>query len=152
MRRPSSQLIGAAYYMAGHVVLAFHFGLVIKNIEVLENGDAGAELPAAEHLPQLDRVTVCLGGTAALTHFQAPATDDLMMADYAAILGFTPKMSNDEREAIIERGFARARSVVAKNAEEVARIAKVLMVWRSVDLSDVQPRVRATEIPISPRR
>jgi ATP-dependent Zn protease len=75
-----------------------------------------------------------------------------MMADYAAILGFTPKMSNDEREAIIERGFARARSVVAKNAEEVARIAKVLMVWRSVDLSDVQPRVRAREIPISPRR
>jgi len=62
MRRPSSQLIGAAYYMAGHVVLAFHFGLVIKNIEVLENGDAGAELPAAEHLPQLDRVTVCMGG------------------------------------------------------------------------------------------
>ena len=62
MRRPSSQLIGAAYYMAGHVVLAYHFGLVIKNIEVLENGDAGAELPAAEHLPQLDRVTVCMGG------------------------------------------------------------------------------------------
>jgi hypothetical protein len=48
--------------MAGHVVLAFHFGLVIKNIEVLENGDAGAELPAAEHLPQLDRVTVRMGG------------------------------------------------------------------------------------------
>ena len=141
--------------MAGHVVLAFHHGLVIKNIEVLENGDAAADLSAAEHLPMLDRVTVCMGGTAAQTHFQAPATEYLMMADYAAILGFTPEIANDEREAIIERGFVRARGVVAKNAEEVSRIARVLMAWRSVDLSDIRPRVtavRAREIPISPRR
>jgi len=146
MRRPTSQLIGAAYHMAGHVVLALHYGLEIKNIEVLENGDGGADLPSADHLALLDRVTICMGGTAAQTHFQTPTTDFLMMADYATILGFTSEMVNDEREAIIERGFVRARGIVAKNVEEVARIAKVLMAWRSVDLSDAQPSSKRSKV------
>ena len=134
MRRLSNQLIGAAYHEAGHVVLALHYGVKIGNIELAEDGEGSDDLQSAERLPLIDRVSICMGGAAAQTHFQAPATQQAVTADYTTILNFTPELTNEEREALIEKGFVRARSIVARKADEVARLAKMLMARRSFNL------------------
>jgi ATP-dependent Zn protease len=142
MTNSSSEVVGAAYHEAGHVLVALHYGLDVGLIEVRENGDGGTNISSAEHLPLLDRVAVCMGGGAAQQHFQAPATDHAMMADYVMVYNLTPEMTDEEREEAIEKAFLRARSIIAQNADEVARLAKILITRRSIKLDEVQPPVR----------
>ena len=142
MTNSGSELVGAAYHEAGHVLVALHFGLDVGLIVVRENGDSGTNLSSTEHLPLLDRVAVCMGGGAAQQHFQAPATKQAMMADYAIIHDLTPEMTDEEREEAIEKAFIRARSIIAQNADEVARLAKILITQRSINMDEVQPPIR----------
>ena len=132
-------VIGAAYHEAGHVLLALHYGLDIGEIVIRENGDGNSDTSPSEHLPLLDRVAVCMGGAAAQQHFQAPATDHAMLADYAMVVEFTPEMTNEEREVVIEKGFVRARRVIAQNTDELARLAKILIEKRSINLNEIRP-------------
>jgi len=142
MTNSSSDVVGAAYHEAGHVLVALHYGLDVGLIVVPENGDGGSNISRTEHLPLLDRMTVCMGGGAAQQHFQAPATDHAMMADYVMVYNLTPKMTDEEREAAIEKAFVRACSIIAQNAGEVARLAKILITRRSIKLDEVEPPVK----------
>jgi len=83
-----------------------------------------------------------MGGGAAQQHFQAPATDHAMMADYVMVYNLTLEMTDEERETAIEKAFVRARSIIAQNAVEVARLAKILIARRSIKLDEIQPPVR----------
>jgi hypothetical protein len=65
------------------------------------------------------------------------------MADYASILSLTPEMTDEKREEMIELAFVRARDIVAVNADQVRRLAKLLIAARCVNLSDVRPPVVA---------
>jgi ATP-dependent Zn protease len=152
MTKSSSEVVGAAYHEAGHVLVALHFGLKVGLIVVRENGDRGTNISQTELLPLLDRVAVCMGGSAAQQHFQAPATDHAMMADYVSVYNLTPEMSDEEREAAIEKAFVRARSIIAMNADEVARLAKILITRRSIKLDEVQPPVRPKPATVDPIR
>ena len=142
MTKSSSEVVGAAYHEAGHALVALHYGLEVGLIVVRENGDGGTDISRIEHLSLLDRVAVCMGGGAAQQHFQAPATDHAMTADYVLIYNLTPEMTDEEREAAIEKAFVRARSIIAQNADEVARLAKTLITRRSIKLDEIQPPVR----------
>jgi hypothetical protein len=144
--------LGAAYHEAGHVLVALHYGLNVGLIVVRENGDGGTNIGPTEHLPLLDRVAVCMGGGAAQQHFQAPATDQAMKVDYIMVYNLTPEMTEEEREAAIEKGFVRARSIIAQNAGEVARLAKILITSRSIKLDEVQPPVRPKPADGDPKR
>jgi len=144
MTNTSSEVVGAAYHEAGHALVALHYGLEVGQIVVRENGDGGTDISRTEHLPLLDRVAVCMGGGAAQQHFQAPATatDHAMMADYVMVYNITLEMTYEERETAIEKAFVRARSIIAQNAVEVARLAKILIARRSIKLDEIQPPVR----------
>ena len=142
MTHSSSEVVGAAYHEAGHVLVALHYGLDVGLIVVRENGDGGTNMSRTEHLPLLDQVTIFMGGAAAQQHFQAPATDHAMMADYVMVYNLTPEMTDDEREEAIEKAFVHARSIIAQNADEVARLAKILIARRSIKLDELQPPVR----------
>jgi len=142
MTNTSSEVVGAAYHEAGHALVALHYGLEVGQIVVRENGDGGTDISRIEHLPLLDRVAVCMGGGAAQQHFQAPATDHAMMADYVMVYNLTLEMTDEERETAIEKAFVRARSIIAQNADEVARLAKILIARRSIKLDEIQPPVR----------
>lgn len=142
MTSSRSELVGAAYHEAGHVLVALHFGLDVGLIVVRENGDGGTKISSTEHLPLLERVAVCMGGGAAQQHFQAPATEHAMMADYAMIYDLTPEMTDEEREEAIEKAFIRARGIIAQNADEVARLAKILISHQSININEVQPPIR----------
>src|SRR5262245_52928901 len=113
MNNSSSDVVGAAYHEAGHVLVALHYGLDVGLIVVRENGDGGTNIGRTEHLPLLDRVTVCMGGGAAQQHFQAPATNHAMMADYVMVYNLTPEMIDEEREEAIKKAFVHARTIVA---------------------------------------
>jgi hypothetical protein len=141
MINSSSDVVGAAYHEAGHVLVALHYGLDVGLIVVRENGDGGTDMSPTDHLPLLDRVTVFMGGGAAQQHFQAPPTNH-MMADYVIVYNLTPEMTDEEREEAIKKAFIRARTIIALNADEVARLAKILITKRSVKLGEVQPPVR----------
>src|SRR5262249_30106005 len=104
-----------------------------------ENGDGGTKISRTEHLPLLDRVAVCMGGGAAQQHFQTPAKDHAMMADYVVVYNLTPEMTEEEREEAIEKAFLRARSIIAENADEVARLRNVLIRRRKINWPGVQP-------------
>jgi ATP-dependent Zn protease len=52
-------------------------------------------------------------------------------------------MTDEEREKAIEKAFVRARSIIAQNADEVARLAKILIARRSIKLDEIQPPVRS---------
>ena len=152
MSNSSSDVIGAAYHEAGHVLVALHYGLDVELIVIRENGDGGTNIRRTEHLPLLDRVAVCMGGGAAQQHFQAPATDHAMMADYVLIYNLTPEMTDEEREETIEKAFVRACSIIAQNADEVARLAKILISRLSIKLEEVQPPVRPKPVDGEPTR
>ena len=49
----------------------------------------------------------------------------------------------DDREEMIELAFVRARDIIAMNADEVRRLAKLLIVVRCVNLLNVRPPVVA---------
>ena len=140
MTNSSSDVVGAAYHEAGHVLVALYYGLDVGLIVVRENGVGGTHVSRTEHLSLLDRMTVCMGGTAAQQHFQAPATEQAVMADY--VISLTPKMTDEEREAAVVQAFVHARSIIAQNADEVARLAKILITRRSIKLDEVHPPVR----------
>jgi hypothetical protein len=152
MNNSSSDVVGAAYHEAGHVLVALHYGLEVGLIVVRENGDGDTDISRTEHLPLLDRVAVCMGGGAAQQHFQAPATDHAMMADYVMVYNLTPQMTDEEREAAIEKAFIRARSIIAQNADEVARLAKILIARRAIKLDEVRPPVRPKPADGDPTR
>jgi ATP-dependent Zn protease len=152
MTNSNSEVVGAAYHEAGHVLVALHYGLDVGLIVIRENGDGGTNISRTEHLPLLDRVAVCMGGGAAHQHFQAPATDHAMMADYVMVYNLTPEMTDEEREEAIEKAFVRARSIIARNADEVARLAKILITRRSIKLDEVQPPVRPKPADVDPTR
>ena len=152
MTHSSNEVVGAAYHEAGHVLVALHYGLDVGLIVVRENGDGGTNISRAEHLPLLDQVVIFMGGGAAQQHFQTPATDHAMMADYVMVCNLTTEMTNDEREGAIERAFVRARSIIAQNAEEVARLAKILIARRSIKLDELQPPVRPKSATGNPTR
>jgi len=142
MTNTSSEVVGAAYHEAGHALVALHYGLEVGQIVVRENGDGGTDISRTEHLPLLDRVAVCMGSGAAQQHFQAPATDHAMMADFVMVSNLTLEMTDEELETAIEKAFVRARSIIAQNAVEVARLAKILIARRSIKLDEIQPPVR----------
>lgn len=142
MTNSSNEVVGAAYHEAGHALVGLHYDLEVGQIVVRENGDGGTDISPTEHLPLLDRVAVCMGGGAAQQHFQAPATDHAMMADYVMVYNLTLEMTDEERETTIEKAFVRARSIIAQNADEVARLAKILIARRSIKLDEIQPPVR----------
>jgi hypothetical protein len=151
MTQPSSELIGAAYHEAGHILVALHYGLEIGLIVVRENGDGGTDISSTEHLPLLDRVAICMGGGAAQQHFQAPTTDTAMSADYVMVCNLTSEMKDDEREAAIEKAFVRARSVIERNSDEVARLAKILIAKWSINLDEVEPPVSLKVTDVGPK-
>src|SRR5215510_2059782 len=99
MTELSSDVVGAAYHEAGHILVALHYGLEVGLIVVQEDGDGGTNISSTDHLPLVDRVAVCMGGGAAQQHFQAPATHHAMLADYVTVCNLTPEMSDEEREA-----------------------------------------------------
>ena len=61
-------------------------------------------------------------------------------------------MLPEEREEAIEKAFLRARSIIAENADEVARLAKILIARRSIKLDEVQPPVRPKRAGGDPTR
>jgi len=75
-----------------------------------------------------------------------------MMADYVVVYNLTPEMTEEEREEAIEKAFLRARSIIAENADEVARLAKILIARRSIKLDEVQPPVRPKRAGGDPTR
>jgi ATP-dependent Zn protease len=141
MTRPDNCVIGAAYHEAGHILVSLHYGTAVGKIVVRENGDVDKDVSSIEHLPLLDRVAVCMAGGAAQQHFQTPVSDRAMRADYVTVRNFTPEMTDEERERAIEKGFVRARSIIARNADEVMRLAKILIAKRSIKLDEVWPPV-----------
>jgi ATP-dependent Zn protease len=142
MTNSSNDVVGAAYHEAGHVLVALHYGLDVGLIAVQENGDGRTDISSAEHLPLIDQVAVCMGGGAAQQHFRTPVTDHAMMADYSMVYSLTPKMTDEERETAVEQAFVHARSIIAQNADEVARLAKILIARRSIKLNEVRPLLR----------
>jgi ATP-dependent Zn protease len=142
MTNSSNDVVGVAYHEAGHVLVALHYGLDVGLIAVQENGDGRTDISSTEHLPLIDRVAVCMGGGAAQQHFQTPVTNHAMMADYSMVYSLTPKMTDEERETAVGQAFVHARSIIAQNAEEVARLAKILIAKRSIKLDEVRPPLR----------
>jgi len=124
MTNSNSEVVGAAYHEAGHALVALHYGLEVGQIVVRENGDGGTDISRTEHLPLLDRVAVCMGGGAAQQHFQAPATDHAMMADYVMVYNLTLEMTDEERERAIEKAFVRARTLLLRTQTRLRGLQK----------------------------
>jgi ATP-dependent Zn protease len=68
------------------------------------------------------------------------------------VYNLTPQMTDEEREAAIEKAFIRARSIIAQNADEVARLAKILIARRAIELDEVRPPVRPKPADGDPTR
>ena len=75
-----------------------------------------------------------------------------MMADYVLVHNLTPEMTDEEREQTIEKAFVRARSIISQNADEVARLAKILIAKRAIKLDEVHPPVRRKPADGDPTR
>jgi hypothetical protein len=143
MTQPSGDLWGAAIHEAGHVLVALAYGLPIGWIEIRDDGGGSAEpLSDDERLPVRDRIAVWLSGGLAQEYFKAPSKWYASADDYARVINATSRMTDAERQPLIDDGKARASKIILQTGTEIQRLAKILMKRRRINLGDVQPPIR----------
>jgi hypothetical protein len=69
---------GLAFHEAGHAVVAWYLGLQVGEIAIVDDpkDDSGTDIATEqEHLPEVDRLAVCLAGLEAESFFEAPTQE-----------------------------------------------------------------------------
>ena len=119
--------VGAAYHEAGHVVIAWVFGLAPGNIEVAIDGDefAGKTMVGSdEHLPELDRLAICYAGMVAQEIFECPTHENAGVSDYAKMIEILgDEISEEESFERRNAAYARARKILLANRAKIERLA-----------------------------
>jgi ATP-dependent Zn protease len=118
-----------AVHEAGHVIVAWEFGLKTRRMAVGINGDptAGeAEIQKNPDLPLVDRIAICSAGADAQemcgvpTHLLGPFMD---MNEIRELIEDYP---DDEGEALRYAGCRRSKELLTLHRAAVERLARVL--------------------------
>jgi hypothetical protein len=132
---PGADLRGAAFHEAGHVVVAVHFGLPVREIEIGMNGDDAsgrAEIGCADGLSFVNQLALCAAGTAAQAIFNAPTHDLAERDDMAKMVTLLADLPERESFALRQAAYARAREILEANKAAVEEVALRLMRERLV--------------------
>jgi hypothetical protein len=132
--KANDKLRGAAFHEAGHVIVARELGLPVGEIAIGidEEAKGRTDIGSAHHLPLIDQIALCVAGVVAQALFNWPAPSFVGADDYARVIELVDRMTDDKSLKLRHAGYARARDILERRADEVERLAKQLLNKRVV--------------------
>jgi ATP-dependent Zn protease len=128
---------GAAMHEAGHAVVGWALGLPVGEIEIGMGGDDAAgrsEIGDASHLPLIDQIAVCIGGLEAQHLFDRLIHDMAGLSDFGKIIELIEDgISEEQSKELRDAGANRARNLLTKHKDLVARLADEVLKNGKVD-------------------
>ena len=97
----------AAYHEAGHVVVARFLGLIVREVEIGEDGRGRANISSAERLPLVDQIAVCISGIAQEL-FNCPVHEHAALGDYRKLRELMAGLTEAESYEYRQAGYLRA--------------------------------------------
>jgi len=114
---------------AGHVVVAWAFGLKTRAMAVGVNGDdsAGkAEIEDASHLPVVDQIAISSAGIDAQELLGAPTNEIAGFSDMVKIKNVVDEYEEEEGEVLRYAGYRRSQELLELHRAVVERLAVAL--------------------------
>jgi hypothetical protein len=133
--KTNDKLRGAAFHEAGHVIVAREFGLPVGEIAIGIDGEEAkgrTDIGSAHHLPLIDQIALCVAGVVAQALFNWHAPSFVGAGDYARVIELVDRMTDDKSLKLRHAGYARARDILERRADEVERLAEQLLNKRVV--------------------
>jgi hypothetical protein len=144
--------IGAAFHEAGHAVTAWSLGVQVCKIVAGVGDDdlkGHSHIGDESHLDLIDRIAIALAGVEAQSMFNACTHDLAGVQDFAMVADVIneDEISEAESRELHQRGFARAREILSRNAGRVTRLATRLATSGVVSEEEFLQVMKALEPP-----
>jgi hypothetical protein len=131
---------GAAYHEAGHIVVAWAFGLNVGAAAIgLDGDDAKGEskIERDTTLLLIDKIAICAAGVEAQHVFRTPTSHYAVAMDEAEIIRLTEHLNEKVRLARRDEGYERAHELILAHRAKVHRIAESLFAQGSLNAAEI---------------
>jgi hypothetical protein len=132
---------GAAVHEAGHVIVAWAFGLKTKRMAVGIDGDdaaGAAEIEDGPHLPLIDQIAICSAGADAQRMLDAPTHDVAAFSDMVRIRNLIEDHTDEEGEALRYAACRRSQELLELHRARVERLANALAARTELDEAAIE--------------
>ena len=130
---------GAAYHEAGHAVVAWALGLVVRRVEIAVDSDdakGAAEIEDDPTLDLLDRLAICAAGREAQKLFDAPTHDGAGWGDYGKMVVLLANREEKRQIEWMHRGHKRAFDLISLHRGKIDRLAKTVIEKKRVEADE----------------
>jgi hypothetical protein len=137
--------VGAAYHEAGHVIVAYAFGLDVAGIQIDDYGGGGSsEIQNPKERSLIEQAALCLAGGAAQKQFKCLTNRNAMKEDWKTFREITEDETRAQQCGAKRAGYALACQIIVANANELKRLADFLMTHRGkrTHICEFQPPLK----------